>query len=154
MNTETPTNLASLIRMRLGLASAESVTQDTIDAILSMQRDEASVILWSVVRDEVRRLERNDTRTAETNWADSLEPGTAIDPLLARKTLLSTSFLCPGHGMVGWGEATAEQHHLYATQCRGQAHSLISTAERHERAARMIEDAGVECLADLEAVTA
>ena len=153
MDTETPT-LTSIIRLRLGLASVETVTKDTLDTILAMERSAAGSILWPLVRDEVRRLERSNTRGAEATWEASLVPGSGIDPLLARKTLLSTSFLCPGHGMVGWGTATAEQHALYAAQCRGQADSLIATAERHETAARMIESAGVGCLADIEEAVA
>jgi len=71
------------------------------------------------------------------------------DPLEPYRELAGVPFWVPGGQSTTWGEATEADHQARAQWLRGKAGALVVTAERHEGAAKLIHDAGVERLADI-----
>lgn len=64
--------------------------------------------------------------------------------------LLSTMFALGDGERVTWGEASIEQHEQRIALLVGNAAGNVETAARHEVAARMIREAGVTCLAEVD----
>lgn len=89
---------------------------------------------------------RPEDQAAEPEPVTSFAP----DPLAAYRELRSSTFWVPGYGPVSWGEATETDHKARASWLRDHAGTLVTDAERHEQAARLIHDAGVERLADID----
>lgn len=54
-----------------------------------------------------------------------------------------------GGEVVTWGEATAVQHRQRADALRRHAADTLATADRHERAAAILDEASATCLSDL-----
>jgi hypothetical protein len=98
------------------------------------------LLVWrahKVTRQETRAVER-EVRKA------------GMDAPAARQELVGRTFALPDGRLVGWLEATAEDHLARAGWQRDHARAIVADAELHEEAAKRITDAGVTCLADLE----
>jgi len=70
-----------------------------------------------------------------------------------RQQLVSTRFPLADGTWVAWGQATAKQHLQRAEWQRRHADQSVRDAERHEWAANLIEDRGVECLDEIDGWT-
>lgn len=90
--------------------------------------------------------EQAEDQAAEPEPATSFAP----DPLAAYRDLQNSTFWVPGYGPVNWGEATEADHLARANWLRDHAGTLVIDAERHEQAAKLIHDAGVERLTDID----
>jgi hypothetical protein len=69
--------------------------------------------------------------------------------LTTTRELLATVFAIGDGTETTWGAATIEQHRQRIAMLTANAAGVVETAARHEAAVRMIEQAGVTCLADL-----
>lgn len=74
----------------------------------------------------------------------------AVDLLAQREQLLHETFVLSDGTRVRWLQATAAQHRDRARLQRKLAGEYIADAERHETAAEIIEENGVNCLAEIE----
>lgn len=72
----------------------------------------------------------------------------------ARQALVAQTFALPGGGFVEWTKATAADHRERAHWFKNQIDSMSKTVSLHELSARLIEDAGVTCLAEIESIEA
>lgn len=64
--------------------------------------------------------------------------------------LLATVFALGDGRKTTWGEATVAEHQQRIAMLTKNAAGVVETAGRHRQAIRMIQDAGVDCLADLD----
>lgn len=130
-------------------AFAETTDVNTAaDLVLSWaDRDLLAGMVRPLVRDECRRVLRTMARRAEGQAAKAIRRG---EPRAAVSVLAGQVLALPTGRVVSTLEATAEEHRLYARWCRGQACTLVETAERHELFASVIESAGVGCLGEVD----
>ena len=135
----------------------DAVTETVIAIILDEHRRTAEELLYQPVRSFIRAARRRAERAKEDeafrerrpepeDKGRRPRPEPENDRLAAMRALRAEEFWCPGYGLVTWGKATAEQHLAHADSQRGRAATITIDAERHEEAADIIEDAGVECL--------
>lgn len=115
-------------------------------ALQGMSKAELMAFVLPEVERLARTIERSRVRRVERR-AFSRNTGIESRPD-AVKALLAESFIVDGE-IVGWGQATAEQHLARAQWQRGCAAEIVADAERHERAAALITAAGVTCLDEL-----
>lgn len=141
------------------------LTAQVLDQLMSLTKKEMRVELFPLVYDAVRRGRRNRTRIIErivTGHDDDIDvapaftdddgapSGKECDPNAGRKAFLVSGFLSPARQEhVLWGEATIVDHISRADFLRKMASGLGRTASTHERAAELIQSAGVDCLNDL-----
>lgn len=137
-----------------GIEDPDEITDRIFDDV---DRDELLEMVRPVVRWQVRSSLRNVVRSLErrafpsTPVASNGRPGTEGTVLDELRNLLGSGFRLPSGDWVTWGEATVSQHQERAAFMRELADSSLETASQHERAAEMIMEAGVTCLAEIEA---
>ena len=134
--------------MTLAEIAAETRTEDrdewaraVWERIRIEEPEEAFALVGYVIRDELRRLERIPVR--------QLEQIESAVPLHLQGDLMKSRAWVPDVGLVPWGEMTAEQHRSMAAYWLDEAATLTDGANRHLRAAEMIEATGVSCLNDI-----
>jgi len=96
---------------------------------------------------------QHQAQAPEQPAAASTEPPAteyAPDQLAPYRELRNNTFWVPGHGPVSWGEATEAHHLARAKWLRDHAATLVTSAERHEQAAELIQQHGVEKLGDID----
>jgi len=111
-----------------------------------------AVLLVPVLSAAIGTMRRARVRAAEDAAFDSPrdEVGMeAVDTLAARRQLIEESFTLDGVRIL-WGDATPEQHELYAEQIEGPALATLETVRRHRLAAKAIREAGAKCLRDVK----
>jgi len=136
-----------------GLSDREEITDRILtdtdpEELVEMVRP---VVSWQVhmrlrawARQEEKKAFPPQARSARGEAKPAL---TTTDEL---RNLVSQSFIWNENGeRVTWGEATIEQHQSRARLLRLNAERSLDTANRHERAAQMIAEAGATCLSDL-----
>lgn len=142
--------LSGLIRsLDDNMMDPEKLAEEVIDVILSSTQEQAYVYLRSAIATQIHNARRLATLAVEKTVDEEIRVG--VDPTAARKKLVAESFWIPSCGTVYWLEATAEQHLERALHQRQRALPLLEDAERHERAAKDIVEAGVTCLAEIPA---
>lgn len=146
---EVTLGLGSLIEaLDNGHVAVARLVDDVIDVVLAATPKQAHAYLRGAVETQIHNARRIATLSVEKTV--DLELCAGIDPSAARKKLASENFWISSCGFVPWLKATAEQHIERATSQRSRAVPLLEDAERHERAARDISEAGAKCLADLD----
>lgn len=99
-------------------------------------------------RHRVRQVERRAFREVfEQASASTAERRASIAPGLRR--LFDTPFALGDGSRVDWLKATADEHRQRIASLAKIRDGLDRTIVQHEEAVRMIEGAGVHCLADL-----
>jgi hypothetical protein len=127
----------------------DALVEKLIDIILAATPEQARAYLRTALAAQVHTVHRIAAQAVEEMVDDEIRVG--VDPSAARKKLVSECFFIPSVGLVRWLEATAEQHLERAAYQRSRAVVVIKDAERHERAAKDIIEAGVTCLAEIPA---
>lgn len=132
--------------------SHADLTSKVIDSILANDESQIRQLIFSAVYSVVVTNRRAEARQLEQSVDADIREG--CDPTMARKRLVNHCFYVHSAGLVPWLEATAEQHLERAQMQLDSANKLTVDARRHEKAAFDIRNAGVTCLADLEAIAA
>lgn len=147
MDSDLPPTLYGHIRDAIadGMDDSEQITARVID---ELSDEEQENWLHRLVGYEVNRIRRRATRQREIKVRTDIAAG--ADPTHARRTLMNDSFVLPDGRWVMWLEATADDHLARAGWLRSQEESIRETRVMHEQAARLITEAGVRCLADLD----
>jgi len=141
--------LGSLIKaLDDGVVDSDILTGEVVEEIMRTAPDLARAYLRPAVYAQVHAIRRFATLAVEKIVDEEIRVG--VDPSAARKKLAAECFYIPSSGMIPWLEATAEQHLERAERQRARAVPLLEDAQRHERAARDIREAGANCLADLD----
>lgn len=149
LDPEETVTLGSLIKaLDDGVVDSDILTGEVVEEIMRTAPDLARAYLRPAVYAQVHAIRRFATLAVEKIVDEEIRVG--VDPSAARKKLVAECFYIRSCGMVPWLEATAEQHLERAERQRARAVPLLEDAQRHERAARDIRDAGVSCLADLD----
>jgi hypothetical protein len=94
-------------------------------------------------------LIRGETRLAEREAAVQLHKQNLPS---AKSALLARTFPAADGRMVEWTKASASDHRSRAFWFRERATSFNNTASLHELAARLIEEAEVSCLDEIESI--
>jgi hypothetical protein len=114
---------------------------------------ELRALVTPVLRARVFRYLRERTRTTEKRvWGSArqlVDGAESVDSVEAMRDLSNSTFALPDGRFVAWLDATADDHLARAGWQRGLAAAVVEDAERHEKAAAMIEEAGVSRLRDL-----
>ena len=139
-----------LSRMREHAAQSDTVDEATRSYLSSLTAEEMRDELYPGVHSRMRDIMRAITRRVEDRVFGGSDASLLSESVGDIKNGLEGEWfsLCDGT-IVLWNEATAAQHRARAEWQRGQAHACTIDAERHEEAARLIEDAGVTCLAEV-----
>lgn len=140
----------SQIRVQLReCAEADMAEQEAIEIIVGSltEADEHALAVIRVI-DMARQEWRRVTRAAEKDVSEQIVAGVSTLPELRKQLTAKTFRLADGTRCI-WETATAAQHRSAAGMYRAQSDGLIRSAELHERVAKMIEDAGVNCLAEI-----
>lgn len=120
------------------------------DEAFALAERQAQAALKQLFLYELHRFQRSYVRIIEQAVDRKLEIATTPqDRVAARRMLAEETFSLEDGSSVLWERATPEQHRARAAWQRKLAGECIADAERHEQAAREIEEAGVRCLRDL-----
>lgn len=158
----TDIRVRTLIRERIdaGDRDADVITRKVTSEIID--RGAAADLLYGLVRPSVVSLIRvlvqrpaeeawdtaeKDKASAERAGYRSQDKSNAATK--ARADLLPTGFSAPGFGWVTWGAATVLQHESASGHSTGLASAHTADAKRHDKAVRLIRDAGVTCLGEV-----
>lgn len=125
----------------------EQIAAAIVQAVISRKLSAQSIL--PIIAAEVGRKRRHAVRDVEHEVDADIRAG--VSPAIAMKKHddAKSHFLGQGHVLVHWLDATAEDHLYRARHQRMFAASVTVDAERHEAAAKQIEDNGVTCLRDL-----
>lgn len=111
--------------------------------------------LRALLRGEVRKYERADTRKAETKAFSPPTPRSAsvgtrerYSPIEERMAFMSKYFGVPGQFWVTWKDGSIDQHRAYAEYLRGMAAKTNETAAHHEKAGVWLEEKGYQSLGE------
>lgn len=128
--------------------------------------DKWRTMFYGVVRDECRRQARTIVRNHERGSSDELDtqPTTMSSETMTRASAacrvnertiwLNDRMYCGLHfGYAVKGDATAEQWEARAVYLASQMDGIARTRDECVEVAKFLRDAGVDCLAALEAVT-
>jgi hypothetical protein len=123
---------------RLDPGTAQDILLPAVTAYVKQQLQE---------RSEVLRLEKRVfSGVRDTEYVNPAEDG-------MRKLLRDTCYV-PGHGMVPWGEMTAEFHELRIGYLEGRKAAFIAgiddTVSRHRAAIGILEESGCRTLNEYE----
>lgn len=143
---------ADLVHANAGL-DVEVLAEKALD---ELPRTELVVLLGELVRHERRRVcaarERDLWRELISH---SREPGPIAKsdrPVSSGvKGLLVQRFALGDGTSVEWGAATVDQHETRIAMLRRMRDGIDLTIDRHRSAIEAINEAGVSCLADLQA---
>lgn len=103
-----------------------------------------------LLREEVREEEIAAYRKLFSNGESSSLP--ELEETM--RALCGESFATGDGFTVMWGKATIEQHQQRIAMLEAMRDGIDRTIERHRQAIRLIEEAGVSCLADVKPIAA
>lgn len=112
--------------------------------LANTSHDELVAGIRPLVEREARLFARGLTRTLERAAFLPAEPN-------AISALASSAFVLPDGRWVTWADATVDDHMARARWQRRLASDVLNDALRHEEAVKLIQEAGVTCLAELDA---
>lgn len=118
-------------------------------AALVIDQPEYRDHLMASLRTRAALILRNINRAAEHRAEDQWQHG---NPLAARRELVGHTFALPDGRFVEWTKATAADHRARAQWQRRYMASIQRDIRLHEVAAQVIEEAGVECLDQIESL--
>lgn len=147
-----------------GTEDPDVVTSKVVSDILSA--GDASEYLYGLVRPQVSTMIRAIARENEKKWDEAERKNTTARSrghrsratknaaMKERMKIIQTLFHDPlSREWITWGAATVAQHRAAADHSLGIAASNTADAQRHERAIRQIETAGVSCLSQIPGYT-
>lgn len=166
-NAETP-NFQSIISALLDTDDDAELIADQALALI-LEHPDRKTILFPLVRNEIWRHLRNNTRAIEREAFDDHSYGDegsetvktssafrprsnapAIETSSQRSALLGERVYVPSKGLVLWGEATVEDHEERIQYLMAKVNGTLATVRRHELAIEVIENAGVDSLGEIE----
>lgn len=122
---------------------AEHGDAEGIAAALRLSKAQREALM-PLIADEVRRLERSDTRSVESST-----PRTGGRLPVDRCALMRRSFALPDGSFVRWGQATVEDHQARIGMLAKLRNGLDATIGRHAVAVEQILAADVTCLDEI-----
>ncbi len=147
MSTDTAVSLRDFI----GVGDADEIAVAFLDAL---DADELRRELLPYVRYRAMVMLRRDVRVAEhevfgTGTGSATGAAIRANLMERRALLIGKTFALRDGTRVAWTDATPEQHRERAAIQRELAGHCIVDAKRHEEAAKVIEEFGVSCLAEV-----
>jgi hypothetical protein len=144
--------LGSLVRKADTGQNTESLASAVLTEMLTNHLEMAHQLLLPVVASEIADARRIASRKTEDKAFKEAPPrkGQPCNPVAASKQLAGEYFHVPSKGLVRWDEATAEEHEERAEFQRKMGTACYEDADRHIAAAKVIRDAGANCLADIK----
>lgn len=127
--------------------AGEIIAQGAADDVLfGLVHPQALSIIRAVEGATERKWERaeRESSAAQRRGHDSGSLTNAATK--ARQELVRTSFYAPGFGKISWGVAKTLHHEAARDHSLGIASAYTSDAGRHDKAIRIIRDAGATCL--------
>lgn len=150
--------MTNINRQLAELIESGTSIDDAVDEVLAaMDPGELMEFVRPLVAMRARAIARSRVRRAEQRAFVAVGGHVRLTAPEELRKLLDETFVVPSTGaVVRWADATPEQHRERAAYLREHATAVMVTAERHDRAAQIIESAKVASLAevDLEKVAA
>lgn len=152
-------NLSAIIAEYDDGSDITDVTDLVVKIVLDEHRETATELLTPVIRAAIQRLRRQAVRREEDEAfrpevADEESEPEEADRLASFRRIAGELFWIPDGTKdgyyVSWSEATEEDHLARAENQRERASAEIEDARRHEEAAGIIHEAGVNCLAEVD----
>lgn len=151
-----PETLTTIISTLISDGRTNDEIVDTITRRPDLAKLVAPAVRWHVTnirRGRTRRVERR-VATAIKNIPIGNSRKARTGRVDARRQLNNNGFITGDGQFVAWLDATADQHESRARWFEEHAASCTASGWLHTQAAADIRKAGVNCLRDLERVTA